>query len=806
MTEGPIFLSTLRAQPRDRRLVAVVVGISAAIFLVAVPFAKRPLTPVWGFIPVYESALVVNDLTTAILLFGQFSFLRSRALLLLATGYLFTAFIAVAHALTFPDLFAPTGLLGAGPQSTAWLYMFWHGGFPLFVIAYVIAARNWQHRPIAGRTGTAIIACVVAALIATCALTLLATTAHASLPEIMQGNQYTPAMKIVVGSVWAFSVVALAALWLRSRHSVLDLWLMVVMCAWIFDIALSAVFNGGRFDLGFYAGRVYGLLTSAFVLLVLLLENSALYRRLAESHQKHERRLSMLHGIDRSVAADESPQAIAGAVIQPLRELLDVPRAIVNIFYLASGEVEWLAAAGRRRTHVGPGVRYSIQLMGDVEALKRGEPQVIDTRTMPPGPEIDALLASGVEVYMVMPMIASGELIGAVSFGGARGPFPADQVSIAREVATQLAIAVTQARLYERLKRHAEELEQRVRERTTELEAANAELDAFSYSVSHDLRAPLRAVDGYTRMLEEDYGRELGAEATRLLAAVRANSQRMSQLIDDLLAFSRLGREALRTRPVQLDELVRQVIAETRSENGGRNIEFRVGELGTVDADPSLLKQALANLLRNAVKFTARKDPAIIEIGCRGDNDAAQVNTYYVKDNGVGFDMKYYDRLFGVFQRLHSAAEYPGTGVGLAIVQRIIHRHAGTIWANASQAKARPSFSRCAASRAERRPPSRQRPSADAGGAHRARADARGASARAGVNGCARPPASDRGRADDVHRRADARVRARPRRAHARGCATPRDAAARPIASGLRLLPSSSAVIDRREPPPASRR
>ena len=681
MSEAPIFLSTLPAQRHDRRLVAVVVGISAVTFLAAVPFAKLPLTQVWAFIPIYESALVANDLITATLLFGQFGFLRSRALLVLASGYLFTAFVAVAHLLTFPGLFAPTGLLGAGPQSTAWLYMFWHGGFPLFVVAYVILAKNRPARPPRGRPGMAIALSVGAALIAACALTLLATTGQEALPEIMRANHYTPAMLGVVSTVWVSSMVALLALWLRRPHSVLDLWLMVVMCAWIFDIALSAVFNAGRFDLGFYAGRVYGLLTSGFVLLVLLLENSGLYRRLAESHQKHARRLSMLHGIDRAVAAHEAPQAIAGAVIQSLRELLNVPRAIVNIFDLASGEVEWLAAAGRRRTHVGPGVRYSIRLMGDVEALKRGEPQVVDTHTLPPGPEVDALLASGVHVYMVMPMIARGELIGAVSFGGAPGPFPAEQVSIAREVATQLAIAVTQARLYEQVKRHAEELEVRVRERTTELEAANAELDAFAYSVSHDLRSPLRAVDGYARMLEEDYGERLDAEGVRMLGVVRASSQRMARLIDDLLAFSRLGREPLRTRPVRLDELVKQVIDETRSENGGRSIEFAVDDLGTVDADPALLKQALANLLRNAIKFTGKQDHAVVEIGCRSENGPSESTTYYVKDNGVGFDMKYYDRLFGVFQRLHSGAEFPGTGVGLAIVQRIIHRHAGTIWA-----------------------------------------------------------------------------------------------------------------------------
>ncbi len=283
---------------------------------------------------------------------------------------------------------------------------------------------------------------------------------------------------------------------------------------------------------------------------------------------------------------------------------------------------------------------------------------------------------------MVMPMIAGAELIGAVSFGGEEGSFPDEQKSIAREVATQLAIAVNQARLYARLKRQAEELELRVRERTAELEAANKELDAFSYSVSHDLRSPLRAVDGYARMLEEDYGKTLDAEGIRLLGVVRANSQRMGQLIDELLAFSRLGREPLHSRSVQLDELVKQIVDETRSDCTGRTIDFVVGNLGIAEADPALLKQALSNLLSNAIKFTRDKRPAIIEIGSRGNTDPHNVNTYYVKDNGAGFDMRYYDKLFGVFQRLHSTAEYPGTGVGLAIVQRVINRHGGRIWAD----------------------------------------------------------------------------------------------------------------------------
>ncbi|MEO8565434.1 MAG: MASE4 domain-containing protein [Betaproteobacteria bacterium] len=682
--QSPIFFSTLPAGRREWRIALAVVGVSAAIFAAIAPFAKVQLAPVWAFVPVYESALAANDLITAVLLFGQFGFLRSRALLVLASGYLFTTFITVAHALTFPGLFSPEGLLGAGLQSTAWLYMFWHGAFPLCVIAYALLSGR-ERQPIAAtRVRSAVFAGIGISLIAACGVAYLATAGQQSLPGIMQGNRYTPAMIGVVSSVWVLSVVALGALWTRRPHTVLDLWLMVVMCAWAFDIGLSAVFNAGRFDLGFYAGRIYGLFASSLVLMMLLFENGALYGRLVEAHDRHARRLRILHEIDRAVAAAESPEIIAAAAIQPLREVLGVARAVVNMFDLAAGEAEWLAAAGRRRIHVGSGVRFSMQMMGDVEGLKRGEPQIVDTHALPPGPEVDALLASGVHRYMVMPMIAGGELIGAVSFGGEPGPFPDEQMNIAREVATQLAIAVAQARLYDRVRRHADELELRVGERTVELQAANKELDAFSYSVSHDLRAPLRAVDGYARMLEEDYAGKLDAEGRRLLGVVRASSQQMGRLIDDLLAFSRLGREHLRTRPLQLNDLVREIIDEERSGHEGRKIDFVVGDLGTADADPALLKQALSNLLSNAIKFTREKDPAVIEIGTRNKPDAGDVDTYYVKDNGAGFDMKYYDKLFGVFQRLHSHAEYPGTGVGLAIVQRVIHRHGGRVWADST--------------------------------------------------------------------------------------------------------------------------
>ncbi|MGH7265766.1 MAG: MASE4 domain-containing protein [Candidatus Rokuibacteriota bacterium] len=279
-----VLLSTLPAGSGERRLAITVVLLSVAAFLAAVPFATVRLPQVSAFIPIYQSAFVVSDLITAVLLFGQYTILRSRALLALATGYLFTALMAAAHGLTFPGLFAPTGLLGAGPQTTAWLYMFWHGGFPILVIVYaVLKDDDRETSSLPQRVGLAILSTIAAALVAAAAVTLLATAGQATLPAIMRGNHYTPAMIVVVSTVWVLSLVALLVLSRRRPPSVLDLWLMVVMVAWLFDIALAAVFNAGRFDLGFYTGRIYGLLAATFVLMLLLIEHTKLYARLVEN-------------------------------------------------------------------------------------------------------------------------------------------------------------------------------------------------------------------------------------------------------------------------------------------------------------------------------------------------------------------------------------------------------------------------------------------------------------------------------------------------------------------------------------------
>jgi light-regulated signal transduction histidine kinase (bacteriophytochrome) len=188
-------------------------------------------------------------------------------------------------------------------------------------------------------------------------------------------------------------------------------------------------------------------------------------------------------------------------------------------------------------------------------------------------------------------------------------------------------------------------------------------------------------MDGFAKMLDEDYGERLDPEGRRLIGVVRRSSQRMGLLIDDLLTFSRLGRAPLRTERMEMNALVTEILDELRPELDGRPIDLRVGPLGTAEADPALLRQAWANLLGNAIKFTRGRSPAVIEVGCRGAAAPGGATVYHVKDNGAGFDMRYAGKLFGVFERLHRAEEYEGTGVGLAIVRRVVERHGGRAWA-----------------------------------------------------------------------------------------------------------------------------
>lgn len=229
-----------------------------------------------------------------------------------------------------------------------------------------------------------------------------------------------------------------------------------------------------------------------------------------------------------------------------------------------------------------------------------------------------------------------------------------------------------------RLRLENDALQKKVRDHAAQLEAANRELEAFSYSVSHDLRAPLRAINGFTQILQHESNSRFNEREKLLLEKVCSSATHMGHLIDALLNLSRLGRQKLAREAVDLPALVNQVLTDLSKEHGERSVEIRVAQLPSCIGDPTLLRQAFANLLANAFKFTRSREKAAVEVGHLKENGE---NIYFVRDNGAGFDMRYVNKLFGAFQRLHSQEEFEGTGIGLSVVQRIIHRHGGKIWA-----------------------------------------------------------------------------------------------------------------------------
>ncbi len=374
----------LTAGPAERRFAIAAVLVTLVVFLATAPFARTPLLKEPAFIPSYEAALITIDLLTAALLFGQYFVARAVPLLVLANGYVFTALMTIVHGLTFPGLFSESGLLGAGPQTTAWLYMFWHGGFPIFLIAYARAGAT----PSGRRTGRArvILSSLLAVMALVAALAVLATVGESLLPSIMRGNGYTPSMIGVVGTVWGLGLIALFVLWRRRPHSVLDLWLMVVSCAWLCDVALSAVLNKGRFDLGFYAGRAYGLAAASFVLIALLVETSALYTRLARAmeaeRQERELRLATMRSelihISRLGELGQMSSALAHEVRQPLTAVANYISSCRKL--LQQGDVDKALAGLAKAADAAATATSTIQRLRNFIQKKENKKQVEDIK------------------------------------------------------------------------------------------------------------------------------------------------------------------------------------------------------------------------------------------------------------------------------------------------------------------------------------------------------------------------------------------------------------------------------------------
>ena len=390
-------------------------------------------------------------------------------------------------------------------------------------------------------------------------------------------------------------------------------------------------------------------------------------RRLRE----HAQRLSTLREIDQAILAAESPEEIARATLDHARDLVPFESATVAEINWDRDQVRVLATANNVLD--GP-TTLPLDQVYLSDRLRNGDAEVISDREYESVPHAaERIRNMGLHSILCLPMVVEGDVIGVVHIGRTeRDAFLESEWEVGQQLADQMAIAIRQARLHERVRRHSERLEAKVQERTEELEA-------FTYSASHDLRGPLRAVDGFSKRLQDGYADQLDDEGRRLLGIVTESAQKMQRLIDDLLTLSRLGRHEMRRRRVDMQSLVHSVLNDLRRDEPERDITLTVEDLPDAHADPSLLRRVFDNLLSNALKFTRDVPQPQVKVGARRDDGTV---LYYVQDNGAGFDPAYADKMFGVFERMHAEDEFSGTGVGLAIVERVVRRHDGRVWAD----------------------------------------------------------------------------------------------------------------------------
>ncbi len=402
--------------------------------------------------------------------------------------------------------------------------------------------------------------------------------------------------------------------------------------------------------------------------------------QLLHAHEHRSRHLQLAAEVATSVSTLLDTQELIAQTVEKIKETFDY--YYVGLFLVdESGEYAELRAgtgeAGQEmikaghKLKVGDGsmIGWSIanglpRIALDVgqDAVHFSNPRLPDTRS-----------------EVALPLISRGQRIGALTFQStAESAFTDNDLVILSVMAEQLAVAIENTRLYEQVQLHAAHLEKSVAERTAELTAVNKELEAFAYSVSHDLRAPLRAIDGFSQALLEDYAASLDSTGLDYLHRVRTATRRMGQLISDLLKLSRLTRGEMHRERVDLSTLASEVLTDLSTLQPERQADCIIAPGLVVDGDIRLLRVALENLLGNAWKFTSKLPYSRIEFG-QTEIDGERV--FFVRDNGAGFDMSYVGKLFGAFQRLHAVTEFEGTGIGLATVQRVIHRHGGRIWA-----------------------------------------------------------------------------------------------------------------------------
>jgi PAS domain S-box-containing protein len=743
----PILLSTARAGSGDRRLAFAVIAVLVVCFAIAAPFAKTQLAYVSAFIPIYQSALAITDLLTAGMLLAQFNLIRSRALLVLGCGYLFSAAMVVPHTLSYPGLFSPGGLMGSGPQTTAWLYMFWHAGFPLAVIAYAWLRPEGDMTAQAGaptrsslRAITAGIGIVLAAAVA---LTLLATVGSGLLPPVMIGSRHSPTMIYVVTSVWALSLAAVVSLWRRRRHSVLDLWLIVVMCAWLGDVALSAVLNGGRFDLGFYFGRVYGLLAATFVLLMLQLEIGKIYTRLARllsaerqvsRHEAEQRKrifdttLDLILVVDRKgnfLQVSPSSKSILGyepdemigrcaADFVYLDDLDDTRRQMQMARRrgaMRNFDCRYVAKNGRSVALAWTGVwsqpeQQHFFIGRDMterkvaedtlkQALVRHEAvfnsPLIGIITLNESGTIETINAEAARMFDVpIDTVLRRDIGRLIDLGG-----PVDITSAVQ--LRQMVLDITGVRELTGRRRDGSTFPADVLlsgmpvgernfyvafVRDITLRKRNERMkNEFVATVSHELRTPLTSISGSLGLLTGGAAGALPDPAKRLLTIAHGNSQRLVRLINDILDIEKLesGKMTFNVVPVDLRALVSEVVEANRGYADGFGVAVRL-EPGAADGVVRIDADRMNQVITNLLSNAVKFSP-------RGEEVVVSIATIgtrmrvSVRDHGPGIPSEYASRVYEKFVQVDASdtRQKGGTGLGLSIVRQIMVRLGGDV-------------------------------------------------------------------------------------------------------------------------------
>lgn len=659
--EESVFIATAPAGRKDYRLLFAFTMVSAGIFLVAAPFASLPLHPVPTFIGLSLATISVVDLITGAMLLGQFIMLRNKALLALACGYLFNFAMAVAQGLSFPGLLAPNGVIGNGSQTTAWLYFFWHGGFLLFIGVYAVfkakdAATDTTSLPHKPGVVRLVAASISATVVLAAFFILLATSSIATLPAIMQGNS-DASNKIVVATItWLCTAITLAVLWRHRPHTKVDIGLMAILWVWIFDIALAAVLNSARYDLGWYVGRVYGVIGSSLVLLVLLLENVILYARLAQTHARelHERQRVQEKSAKLAALNNDLDQSNAALRDSSARMQSILDTALDGIITInATGCVESINPAALRMFGY-----TSVEVVGHNIRMLMPEPY---------GSEHSEYLARYIRTSNPQVIGSGREVLGLRKDGHI---FPMslsiNEMWITNERKfTGVVSDITEHKMNEAKLITAKE----------QAENANRIKSSFLATMSHEIRTPLGGLLGMLELL--GFSR-LDAEQNMLLSSAYQSGKSLLRIVNDILDWSKIedGKLTIAPTPTPIRQLLTEVVTTYSHVASGNDVILSQ----TVDqslspahlVDSLRLSQILNNFVSNAIKFSRGGEVELRAELVEHNADGERVR-FSVTDTGIGIAPEVQSRLFQNYGQgsADTARIYGGTGLGLAICRRL---------------------------------------------------------------------------------------------------------------------------------------